>query len=779
MSTEVEVGRLVATARSLTTRAQAIIDMGVSPEAMAVIFGDVLSTGDAAINSVIRDAINNAIISHGEVGVAVESAIQAAIDAGQINGITQAQFETALNSAVAAGALDSPSTIDAKIQNAIAENRLGVMLRPENASPSDGQTGLTSQPTLAGADYYALYAVPQKHRKFRVYDQSGAMIYEATEAPSNGVPAVSHTVPSGTLTIESGYTWNYQDINTLDEEGGWSERTSFTTASIYVATPAITSPANGATGIGETPTLTTSAFAVEPSPESDAHTASSWRIRDVGGSVVWESLEDAGNLTSIQVPSDVLQEGSRDYTIEVRHHGQTYGDSAWSPAIGFTTAAQFGPGTGEAGGQGFGVGVYPGPPPPGFSTMSGHDDPASDNYGNYQYQDGSVMVFVPAFYYRFGHQESPRYADYGANALDIVSASTYADRTAAAADGYALHRAFIDGGEIKSGFFIDKYLNSKSAGNDAGVSVKGGVPISLTALATYTKSDGMTGCTGILADAVTLSRARGSGFNCASVFMYSALALLSMAHGQAAISTTHCAWYDGSGSTNHPKGCNNGALGDTDDDNVAFASAGDGNADKPKAGSGTPFAKTTHNGQACGVADINGSMLQPALGITTPGSSAIDANSVSHGDCYVLKESVSLGHLTGGYGGVNDAWGDEADLGTKYDAHPSILPWGSTVDEVSFGNGDYQVFNGAPDRLSLGYLRTACGIQQDNVSMSSPGTNLFGSDRCYMGNHANLFATCGGHWGTATWAGVFARYWTTHRSLSNAVAGFRAALYGA
>jgi hypothetical protein len=197
--------------------------------------------------------------------------------------------------------------------------------------------------------------------------------------------------------------------------------------------------------------------------------------------------------------------------------------------------------------------------------MTGTTDPANANYGNYQYSDGSVMVFVPKFYYRIGNAASPRFASYGANAIDIVGAETFASETAANAAGYTLHRAFIDGGSEKQGFFIDKYLASKN-GTTTCKSVQNGVPISLTTSTSYTNSNGMTGCTGIYADAVVLARARGAGtFNVASIFMYSALAMLSLAHGQAATGTTNCAWYDATGVNNFPKGCNNGSLADTNE----------------------------------------------------------------------------------------------------------------------------------------------------------------------------------------------------------------------
>ena len=115
---------------------------------------------------------------------------------------------------------------------------------------------------------------------------------------------------------------------------------------------------------------------------------------------------------------------------------------------------------GTPGSQGFGVGVCP-VLPPGYAAMPGTADSTSDNYGNYQYSDGSVMVWVPRFYYRIGSPASPLYATYGANAIDIAGDSAFGSEADANSAGYALHRAFFDGGP-QLGFFVDKYQCSNN-----------------------------------------------------------------------------------------------------------------------------------------------------------------------------------------------------------------------------------------------------------------------------------------------------------------------------
>ena len=539
-----------------------------------------------------------------------------------------------------------------------------------------------------------------------------------------------------------------------------------------VATPTNTSPADGAINIGASPSLQSSAFATYGL--TDTHLASRWTVYQ-GGTQVHSSGWRTDALTSYTVPYGVVATALT-YTWTVEHQGTTLGNSQPSAPTAFSTSASFGGVVGVAGAQGFGVGEYLGTLPSGFSALAGTSDKASANYGNYTYTDGSVMVFVPKFYYRIGHASSPRYATYGANAIDIAGIETFADEAAANAAGYALHRAFKDGGAVKSGFFIDKYLASKN-GTTSCKSVQNGVPISLTTTAGYTASNGMTGCTGILADSVVLARARGAGvFNVASIFMYDALAKLSLAHGQAATGTANCAWYDATGTTNFPKGCNNNALADVNDATVTFTTAGDtANANKPKTGSASNIAKTTHNGQPCGVTDVNGAMWQAVLGITQAGTSATDTTGITTGNAYVLKSSVALASLTGGFGGTTDAWGTTSSLTTNYDLVNGFLPWTSATGWGYFGNGSNQVFSSATSGTD--YLRSCSGIA-NTTGMSAAGTNQFGADGNYRYGRANLFPMASGHWGHAAVAGVFYRSWDTRRSGADSYVGFRAAAYG-
>lgn len=310
---------------------------------------------------------------------------------------------------------------------------------------------------------------------------------------------------------------------------------------------------------------------------------------------------------------------------------------------------------GTPGEQGFGVGAYSGSLPSGFTTLPGASDIRSPNYGNYQYSDGSIMVWIPKFYYLV-HSGSvfPR------DTVEIRGAAYFATTAAANTAGYALHRAFIDGGAERSGFFIDKYKCSKNASGTGWIasSVALGLPLSthadhnpiadLTAVSTNNYASTIDAAHA--RDGVDGAVNANSRFFVASRFQRAALALLSLAHGQAsAAATPWNAWYNST--SNFPKGCNNNALADTNDTSVTFTT--DGYSNSAKTGSGIPFAKTTHNGQASGVADLNGLMYEVSIGVTAV-ATTVDIAAMSRANpCVVTWTGHGL--ATGAYVMIGEA----------------------------------------------------------------------------------------------------------------------------
>ena len=473
------------------------------------------------------------------------------------------------------------------------------------------------------------------------------------------------------------------------------------------------------------------------------------------------------------------------YYYRAKFSGHTNGDSEWVKGQ-FTTKNRFYELyqlIGTAGSQGFGVGalneLQAAEVASWITPMQGATDPTSDNYGNYTTTNGSIMVCIPKFFYKRGNENSPLYAKYGKNCLDIVGIEMFNTEAEANASGYALPRAFIDNGEEKDFFFIDKYKCGKY-GSASCSSLPNVNPISLTTSNGYTKSQGMTNCSGILADAITLSRARGEGrFQCQSVFMNAALQMLIDAHAQAATSTNYCAWYDGTGVKNYPKGCNNNALADFDDTTVTYAQGDNGgsSAKKPKTRATANFAKTTHNGQACGVADLNGMLFEVLIGVTNIGANDTATNKIKNATAYVLKRSAKLADLTSGWNGETDAWGTAEKLATRYDLVNDFFIGTNGAISGRVGNGENQVFSGVINNTDTEYLRANCGYVKDANSISSNGSNMYGADYYYWEyNFENLVVLGSYYWGGGTGAGAFYRNCSS-RSGSSVSCGFRASAY--
>lgn len=493
---------------------------------------------------------------------------------------------------------------------------------------------------------------------------------------------------------------------------------------------------------------------------------------------------------------------------------------------------------GTPGHQGFGVGICPALPA-GFAALSGTTDPASDNYGNYQYSDGSIMVWIPAFYYRINHAGNPTYAGYTVNSVDVQPYSAFANVDAANAAGYALHRAFYDGGAIQPGFFVDKYQASNKDGIAS--SVKNGNPLSTNAAHNPIGSlTGLTAGDNNYGGCFKAAKTRGTQFFPAMRYQYAALALLALAHGQASTTNAWCAWYDAAGTNNFPKGCNNNALGDANDATVKYVS--DGYSNCGKTGSATNFAKTTHNGQASGVADLNGNMWEVSPGIvciagtksitgvalTNPcrltvvghGRAAgeiakiasvggttqindklfavtvVDADTLTldgtdgtafgaytsggtltYGTHYALNTSYAAKDLTGGNTLATDQWG-----ATGVAAHSSpIVPtfrtdYAQNGFDKRFGRGTNQVLDAATS--GSGWSLTGLGVSlAAGVSDGTSGSNLFGADYYYQTLTHELCLVSGASWDYGSNAGVWAAHWRDARSTSSGSVGFRVASY--
>ena len=98
-------------------------------------------------------------------------------------------------------------------------------------------------------------------------------------------------------------------------------------STIYIATPTITIP-DAPSNVGETPTVTTSAFTVVGG--SDTHSSTDWQIvKTSDNSIVYQNLGSTANKVSLNVPPNILDESTQ-YKMRVRYNGATHGSSAWA-----------------------------------------------------------------------------------------------------------------------------------------------------------------------------------------------------------------------------------------------------------------------------------------------------------------------------------------------------------------------------------------------------------------------------------------------------------------
>lgn len=471
---------------------------------------------------------------------------------------------------------------------------------------------------------------------------------------------------------------------------------------------------------------------------------------------------------------------------------------------------------------GFGVGICP-ELPDGYNPLAGTYAIGAAEYGNYRYRDGSIMAWIPAHYCRIGHADNPTYDEYGVNSIDIQPYSAFANRDEAAAAGYMLPRAFIDGGEIVLGFMHDKYRSSNN--NGIASSIKGGDTVRFsTAHNPISDLNGVTG-TAFL-NMFDAAKTRGSQFFPASRFMRATLAHLSLAHGQAATGDANCAWYD-SGLANFPKGNNNNAYSDTNDTSITFTPDTYAGGNSALTGSGMPFAKTTHNGQDCGVADLNGNIYTVEPGLTclavyssitdiattnpvvvtaqshggTTGQTAqilsvegttelngrlfkitvIDDDSFSLdgvdgtgftpyesageariGSFYVPKETTRMEDFTGGNTEPTDHFGAVGVANMMEELHDlAITDYPNNLGTQRFGNGANQVMD--PATGGDGWIKSSLGMPLQG-GVSPAGAGLYGNDyyRLFV---VNLLCPISGmNWSTGSSAGA----WTANFYYSRA-----------
>jgi len=431
---------------------------------------------------------------------------------------------------------------------------------------------------------------------------------------------------------------------------------------------------------------------------------------------------------------------------------------------------------GYAGEIGFGVGaIYDELLPAGFMKLTGHEDTAHPNYSKVMDLKGSIFFNTPPFWYKMV-----------ANVITI---------SPVAASGFVIHEAFL---REPNGFLHSGFMMGREGANM--VSKQGLDPLSTSSTHNPISTLGVANNYGGWIDAC-----HNAGYVADTIFQWNALTMLTLAQSQSGVSSAYCAFMDVA--PFFPKGNNNNALKDVNDTSVSFAASGYSNC--ALTGSGSKFAKTTHNGQDCGVSDVNGNMFKIVTGLTylaktgatgANGSQAVamPAHGLAVNDVIYFGGTPSSGttYNTGAYTvtAVGDA--NNFTIGTvlsrailatdgvysaryfrilKRTVKANTLTSTNLLDEANYdlldltgivgsnsgamyyGNGTETVLNFSTDTNSVAYKLAACGLPT-TLGTSAGETAAFGNDYIYKYLRHGLVPVVGGYWDNAASAGSFTLY---------------------
>ncbi len=263
-----------------------------------------------------------------------------------------------------------------------------------------------------------------------------------------------------------------------------------------------------------------------------------------------------------------------------------------------------------------------------------------------------------------------------------------------------------------------------------------------------------------------MCQSRGSEWYPTPIWLSIHLGYLALAHAQALLdgtgtpvanATANAAWMDVAPYA--PKGNNNSGF-DVNKTSLVFSRTDVGGNSSGWAGESaraftgaarignlSAVEHTTHNGQLCGIVDVNGNQWDITPGLTNVGGVNTGYKVFSDLDDYTTVSSNS--DITGAANVISLAadvsddgvwWGDDnawiylvPDVGGTY--HPSST-WAANATRKAMAE---------------------CGLpREDGTSTSQTSTNIFGGDGLYRRHRSDLLPRVGGNWFNGALAGSFA-----------------------
>ena len=283
----------------------------------------------------LLDADGNEIHDSGDRGAVTSYAVPA----GALQTVTaytwQARYKGQLGDTVVWSAWSEPAAFET------ADTYIDA---PALLTPTDGATGLGSQPTLTTGSFAVVNGTDAHvSTRYQIATDSGfgAIIWDSGDRTDR---LTQIQVPDGQLSEATTYYLRARHTGQTLGPSAWGATISVTTrdAFVHVAPPTVQSPADGATDVVLTPTVSLSAFAVVGG--SDTHVATQIQIRLASGT--WDTpAHDSGELgavTSYTLSDANGLDAERSYVARARVKGEALGWSEWSEDIAFGTGVAAG-----------------------------------------------------------------------------------------------------------------------------------------------------------------------------------------------------------------------------------------------------------------------------------------------------------------------------------------------------------------------------------------------------------------------------------------------------
>lgn len=432
---------------------------------------------------------------------------------------------------------------------------------------------------------------------------------------------------------------------------------------------------------------------------------------------------------------------------------------------------------GLAGLTGFGVGCCrPELLPDDIAELPGTTDRFSPNYGNYVHiPSASIVCFLPAHYIDL---QAPGTGN-DAFLTKVVISSTQSGNS-------VLAKAFRNGGSELAGVFVDKYQGSNVRPDGSGMPNStdglpgtlpstGGVfasrplhwPVSAIGISGTLRSPFSYCNSTVLNPAATTPannyggvwaacKSRGVDWYPVPMWTRIHLGYLALAHAQALLdtggtpvanATANAAWMDTAPYA--PKG-NNNSGSDVNKTSLVFSRTDiGGNASgwagesaraftgAARIGTLSAVEHTTHNGQLCGIVDVNGNQWDVTPGLTNNTGTNAGYKAFSDLDDYTTVSSNA--GITGAANVISLAV-DAADDGVW---------WGNDnawIYLVPNSGGTYHPSSTWAANATRKAMAEFGLPRQAGTSLTQTSTNTFGGDGLYRAHRSDLLPLVGGGW---------------------------------